>query len=86
MLFIVYKDNYLVTLTKQILSLKIQLELENVITLGSRLHNGCGCGVAHTVAHTTPVREDLGSILHTPMAFIQKLSSPFFHTTDLKTI
>jgi hypothetical protein len=24
----------------------------------------CGCGVAHTVAHTTPVQEDLGSILH----------------------
>jgi hypothetical protein len=46
-----------------------------------------GYGVAHTVAHTTPVRVDLGSILHTPKprtAFIRKLSSPFFQTTDLK--
>jgi hypothetical protein len=24
----------------------------------------CGCGVAHTVAHTTPVQEDLGLFLH----------------------
>ncbi len=24
----------------------------------------CGCGVAHMEAHTTPVQEDLGSILH----------------------
>ncbi len=46
-----------------------------------------GCGVAHTAAHTTAVQEDLGSILHTPKprtAFIRKLSSPFFQTTDLK--
>jgi hypothetical protein len=47
----------------------------------------CGCGVAHTVAHTTPVREDLGSILHpSPGRHFRKLSSPFFQTTDLKTI
>ncbi len=53
-----------------------------------KLQIHCGCGVAHTVANTTPVREDLGSILHpNPGAvFFQKLSSPFFQTTDLKTI
>jgi hypothetical protein len=39
---------------------KISREILNVSKLST-----FGCGVAHTVAHTTPVREDLGSILHT---------------------
>jgi hypothetical protein len=44
-----------------------------------------GCGVAHTVAHTTPVREDLSSIRTQTLAlFMENLSSPFFQTTDLK--
>jgi len=39
--------------------------------------------VAHTVAHTTPVREDLGLILTQtdPEGIFGKLSSPFFPTT-----
>jgi len=41
-----------------------------------------------SVAHTTPVREDLGSILTQTQdgISVEKLSSPFFQTTDLKTI
>jgi hypothetical protein len=41
-----------------------------------------------SVAHTTPVQEDLGSILHTTILrrYFWKLSSPFFQTTDLKMI
>jgi hypothetical protein len=43
-------------------------------------------GVAHSVAHTTPVQEDLGSIPHPdPDGFFGNLPSPFFQTTDLKT-
>jgi hypothetical protein len=46
-----------------------------------------GCGVAHMVAQTTPVQEDLGSILHPNQGWhFRKLSSPFLQTTDLKTI
>jgi hypothetical protein len=46
-----------------------------------------GCGVAHAVVHTTPVQEDLGSILYpNPGWHFRKLSSPFFQTTDLKMI
>ena len=33
-----------------------------------------GCGVAHTVAHTTPVREDLGSILHRSPAEVNAIN------------
>jgi hypothetical protein len=41
----------------------------------------CGCGVVHMVAHTTPVREDLGSILtQTKTAVMEN----FFQTTDLR--
>jgi hypothetical protein len=40
-----------------------------------------------SVAHTPSVREDLGSIPHpNPGRHFRKLSSPFFQTTDLKTI
>ncbi len=41
-----------------------------------------------SVAHTTPVRKDLGSILTQTQdgILIEKLSSPFFQTTYLKTI
>jgi len=38
-----------------------------------------------SVAHTTPVREDLGSILNLTHMALMDLSSPFFQTTDLKT-
>ncbi len=34
--------------------------------MNQKLLKRCGSGVAHMVAHTTPVWEDLGSILHTP--------------------
>ncbi len=53
----------------------------------SHTPRGSGCGVAHTVAHTTLAWEDLGSILHpSPGWHFRKLLSPFFQTTDLKTI
>ncbi len=41
-----------------------------------------------SVAHTTPVREDLDSILKQTQdgILMEKLSSLFFQTTDLKTI
>jgi hypothetical protein len=41
-----------------------------------------------SVAHMTPVREDLGSILTQTQGGIlmEKLSSPFFQTTDLKNV
>jgi hypothetical protein len=42
------------------------------------------CGAS--VAHTAPVQEALGLILtQTPMA-LSDVSSPFFQTTDLRTI
>jgi hypothetical protein len=46
-----------------------------------------GCGVVHKLAHTTPVRMDLGSIFtKTQMAFLENLSSPSFQTTYLKKV
>jgi hypothetical protein len=39
----------------------------------------CGCGVAHSVAHKTPVQEDLGSIrTQTQMAFSEISHLPSF--------
>jgi len=38
------------------------------------------------VAHMTPVQEDLGPILTQTQMTLLHLSSPFFQTTDLKTI
>jgi hypothetical protein len=38
------------------------------------------------VAHAVPVQEDLGSILTQTQIALMDLSSPFFQTTDLKTI
>jgi hypothetical protein len=37
-------------------------------------------------AHTAPVQEDLGLILTQTQMALLDLSSPFFKTTDLKTI
>ncbi len=49
-----------------------------------------GASVAHTTPESCvlPMREDLGSILTQTQNGIvmEKLSSPFFQTTDLKTI
>jgi hypothetical protein len=42
------------------------------------LYYKSGCGVAHTVAHTTPVREDLGSIQHPHPAFFRSSHLPSF--------
>ena len=39
-----------------------------------------------SVAHMTPVQEDLGSILTQTQMALLDLPSPFFQTTDLKTI